>query len=318
MTKSWALFFLVILCIDACFTDAEAQFPSPSFTDSVFRPSPTAAVSKGPTPVPTPSPGQPSHVYLFANLTNAYHKISVPFVDDSEFWGVHGTANYKIMFAAAMYLQSIHFGTPAQKARAKARVLDLFHQDEVSKGHMNGEQFVVDPHSNFWTGSIAAITQGAWEVSDAEVKVHCSTWWSTHFYWIDQAWTGPAKGQDGGMRLPGTRLQGGTPGWQVDDKTYMLLKKMPVKLGSGDWTAIFWFQDMITKYPLAVPKTYAPGKMEYPLHKKVIPGGFIIWMDADPNHGFQADDSIDWVRAVGPARAQYTFGTNWKTPVPQQ
>lgn len=269
------------------------------------------------TPVPTPSPGRPSHVYLFANLTNAYHRVPVPFVDNSDFWGVHGTANYKIMFAAAMYLQSIHFGTPAQKARAKARVLDLFHQDEVTKGHMNGEQFVLDPHANFWTGSIAAITQGAWEVGDADVKAHCSTYWSTHFYWIDQAWTGPMKGLDGGVRLTGTRQQGGTPSYQVDSKTYMLLKKIPQKLGSGDWTAIFWFQDMLNKYPNSVPKTFAPGKMEYPIHKKVIPGGFIIWMDADPKHGFQADDTIDWVRVVGPARNQFTFGINWTKPVPQ-
>lgn len=263
-----------------------------------------------PTEIPLPAPG-PSHHYLWAVMINAYHGFKITVDSKSTFWN-NGTPNYKMMWSAATYMNSIHFGDAAMKKQARDRVLVLVPTQSV--GHMNGEQFAVDPHSNFWVAAMVVITQAAWESNDAQVKSACTAWWSAHFYWLDQVYAGPVAG----TRLPGVRLKGGLPGWGVDSEVYKLMKKYPVKIGSGAWDAIPMFRDLLLKYPASVPtKNFVNGKMQYPLHVKKIPGGFIAWMDHTPNTGWQADDTVDWVKSTGPGKKDFTFGINWATPVPQ-
>lgn len=261
--------------------------------------------------VPVP-PAMAWHTPLYNDLKTALASEPIVWLENSILWGQRGTPNYRMMFIGAHYLHSVRFGTPAQKAKARKRVLDLLDGQETKYGHMtvspNGnEQFVLDPHANFWIASMVALTWGAWESQDNTVIGACTRWWAIHLYYLKKAWVGS------GVRIPGTRLKGDLPGWDVDTKVFKLANQIPFKIGPYESGSIVWLKKLLQTYPNALPKKYFAGKLAMPLFFQETADGKLVWMAKPAKLPLTP---VDWVKSTGPGKGQFTFGKSWQTPPP--
>jgi hypothetical protein len=251
------------------------------------------------------------HEPLFRDLKASLQCQPIVWNENSDLWGQRGTANYRVMFAGAQYLQSIRFGNAAQRTKARNRVIELLRVQEELFGHMTiapkaNEQFVLDPHTNFWIPSMVAFTVGAWETNDEEIKSRMTRWWSTHFYYLKISWTGTET------RIPGTRLKGNLPSWSVDSDIYKIVSGIPFKLGNV-WIAPHYFKKMLESFPYSVPNIFRPGKLLMPLHFEQTASGFLAWMEKPETLPLTP---VDWILSREAPKGQFTYGKNWESPRP--
>lgn len=239
--------------------------------------------------------GEGAHVGLYAALNAAMSGQHISQVDN-QYAGNSGTGNYRIMFAASHYLDALHFGDEALKSKRRARVIELLSDFHMVSRNAN-EQFVFDPHANFWIASLVAITQGAGESGDKPVIDLCNQWWATHLYWLEKGWNGKS------VRLPGTRAKT-DPIWDVDTKVYKLTHGIPFKIGDGEVLSIVYLGRLLKKYPQAITKARIPGKLVMPMH---VEANGVIWMEKPAQLPLEP---VDWVSATA-------FGRDWTTPVPK-
>lgn len=273
---------------------------------------PGSASTHGSSIAPAPALAKALHTPLFRDLCTALDGNPIPW-NTAVLGGNQGTPNYRMMTISARYLHSVRFGTPEQKQIARFRTLQILELQETH-GHMtvgptgwNSEQFVLDPHANFWIASMVAFTWGAWESQDQEVIDACSRWWAVHLHYLKLGW-GKA-----GVRLPGTRLHSAVPHWDVDTKVFKLVHKIPFKIGPGESKSIVYLRKLLIVHPQCIPTKFAPGKLRMPLHFTSGPQGALSWMDRPPELPNRA---VDWVHSTGPGKFDYEFGFQWETPLP--
>jgi hypothetical protein len=251
-------------------------------------------------------------VTYYDQVRMALHCMPIEWQEDSPMWGNRGTANFRMMFVSAHYLHSVRFGTTAQKAKARTRMMQLL-QTQEQNGHMviagANEQFVLDPHANFWNASMVAATWAAWDSNDAVMKQLCNKWWAIHFYWLKQGWNGLE------VRLPGTRFKGNTPFWGADTNAFKLAHGTVFRPQANVWGSVIFLDKLLKRYPAALPteSQYIAGRLLMPIHVRVNGTKRTIWMDRPSELPMFP---LDWVQFDVINKNIFTFGRDWETSIP--
>jgi hypothetical protein len=152
-----------------------------------------------------------THEALMDRLEKLLDGGEVPFSSKLQF-ETGGTVNFWAMGVAGEYLRAQHFGTDAEKKKARKRAREYFDRQRKD-GHMcRGfaiEQTCLDPHYNFHLVSAAVIRLAARESGHADVLDDSGEWFRWHVG-LYRTCMSPR----GEVFMPGLRAKG-SASWQV-------------------------------------------------------------------------------------------------------